>query len=72
MENGEKGLVSTWRDRVIQELSDLSDRYGKLAYYMNSSESEVLDDEMTQLLIRQLRVMHEYRSILIKRVNTFI
>ncbi|CEN49330.1 crAss001_48 related protein [Capnocytophaga canis] len=55
--------------RVQTELSELSERIGKLKIFVKSSKFKEIDKAQQPLLKKQLKVMLTYEDILKKRLN---
>ena len=56
------------RQRVIEELNEVSERISKLVKFTLSEKFSTLTDDMQYLMKDQLRVMLEYGSILRERL----
>lgn len=62
-------INSTWRNRVLDELGDLSERANKLNAFVRSEEFLALDWRDQELLERQLRLMNDYANVLAERLR---
>lgn len=56
-------------DRMIVELEELSERYGKLSAFLETDKFLELGNEMCELIRRQHKAMSEYKDILEKRIE---
>ena len=61
--------MSEWRENVIGELTELTEKTVKLRRFMVSKEYFELTSEQRALLRKQAIVMNEYADILIKRLE---
>lgn len=60
---------SEWRDRVILELEDLTDKIVRLRQFMTSKEYYVLSASQACLMRDQAKAMSKYADILIDRLR---
>lgn len=57
----------TPEDRMNLEISELAEKIDKLEAFLSSDRVATLDDKMLSLMKDQLKVMKEYKDILIRR-----
>lgn len=58
-----------WQESVKQEAKDLSRKICKLTKFINSNQSKRVSRSALELLKLQLKVMKEYHSILVQRIE---
>lgn len=63
--------ISETQKRVIQEKSDLEDKYGRLWAFTKSTKFRELDEESKLLLLTQLNIMDAYINILQLRIKNW-
>ncbi len=61
--------MSEWRENVVGELTELTEKTVKLRRFMVSKEYFDLPSEQRALLRKQALIMGEYADILIKRLE---
>lgn len=61
----------SYKFRMLDELDELDGRIRRLEIFLTEINAKVIVDseEKVKLLEDQLKVMREYRSILLKRIN---
>lgn len=57
--------------RVIEEQEGLSEKLGKLVYFLNKGKPDHIDDKNWYLLEQQYLSMFDYNEILKKRIELF-
>lgn len=68
LNEGKEG-IEDFELRLLSEQEDLATKVEKLAKFVESEKFNDLDDEMKELLNKQLVIMKGYNQILIKRLN---
>lgn len=58
-----------YKDRIRKEHDDLKTKIDKLISFIYGDKFEELDLVRQELLVKQLRVMEEYLSILVERME---
>ncbi len=62
--------MSEWREKVIQESIEVTERMVRLRRFMVLKEYFELPERQRELLRRQSIIMHDYADILIERLET--
>lgn len=61
--------MSDFKDRLVTEHSELSEKIEKLSNFLESERFSDIDKEQQELLKQQYQVMLEYQQILIQRIK---
>ena len=67
LKDGKEGIEG-FELRLLSEQEDLATKVGKLAKFVESEKFNELDNDMKELLNKQLVIMKGYNQILIKRL----
>lgn len=59
------------QQRVVTERDELHDKVEKLAKFVDTDTYAMLADAEKDRLLRQLRLMREYRDVLDQRISAF-
>ena len=62
--------MSEWREAVIGELTELTEKMVRLRRFMVTEEYFNLPGAQCDLLRRQSIIMHDYADVLIERLET--
>ncbi len=57
------------KDRLVNEASELYEKIGKLALFLQSKDFDGLSSENQELLKRQYELMIEYHQVLLQRIK---
>jgi len=58
-----------WREGVIKELDEMTEKLIRLRQFMITKEFFVLSEKQTELLCRQAGIIAEYADLLIERLR---
>ncbi len=61
---------SEWRQRVIAELAELTERIVKLRRFMTTDDFYAITVTQAELLYQQSAVMNKYADILVQRLGS--